>query len=174
MLNLIYPKKVKLFCGLIFLHEEYLKKAKHVLERKFGGIDFQSQIISFSYTNYYEEEMGKELKRQFVSFHSLIKPEYLTKAKLFTLKIERKMSRNNRRFINIDPGYLNEAKVVLASTKDFSHRIYFKEGIFAEITLIYHKKGFQTLPWTFPDYRTPQYHKILRQIRDIYRRQIKN
>jgi len=174
MLNLIYPQKVKLFCGLIFRSEEYLKKAKHALEKRFGDIDSQSQIIKFNYTDYYEKEMGKGLKRQFVSFRPLINPESLTKAKLYTLKIEKKMSRNKQRLINIDPGYLNEAKVVLASTKDFSHRIYLKHGIFAEITLIYHKKTFQVLSWTFPDYRTPEYHKIFYQIRDAYRQQIKS
>ncbi len=166
------PQPVKLITGFIFKDEAVLKKAESFLSKQFGAIDFQSQILPFNYTDYYEKELGKNLKRQFISFKKLIRPEGLSRIKIITNNIERKLSFRGARRINIDPGYLNFSKLILASTKDYSHRISLGKGIYAELTLLYQNKAFGPLAWTYPDYRTPQYSAVFTRIREIYARQV--
>lgn len=167
------PLPVKLIVGFIFKEESILLKTQKVLVRRFGKIDFKSPILEFSYTDYYEKEMGARLKRQFISFAKLISPKNLASIKNTTNAIESRFSKNNRRTINIDPGYLELSKLVLATTKDFAHRIYLNNGIYAEVTLSYRKNTFKELEWTYPDYRTTGYIEIFNKIREIYRKQIK-
>ncbi len=167
------PSPAKLTIGFIFKEPSVYNKAKIILEKRFGGTDFESQTLSFSYTDYYEAEFGRGLKRRFASFKGLIPPEGLPKIKIFTNKVERKLSNGGPRLINIDPGYLNLAKLILASTKDYSHRIYLNNGIFSEVTLSFKNKSFRPLEWTYPDYKTAEYIAIFNQIRQIYAKQIK-
>lgn len=174
MLNLSFPKKVKFICGFIYKDEKIYEKVKILMQKKFGIIDYESETIDFNFTNYYEEEMGKNLLRKFISFKILRRIEEFRKIKLYCIQLEKKFSYNNKRRINIDPGYLNEAKLVLLSTKDFYHRIYLGKGVFCELTLYYAHKNFQDLPWTYPDYRTSSYKNIFLEIRNIYRNQIKS
>lgn len=164
---------VKLIIGFIFKEGAILKKALASLERRFGKIDFESQILDFTHTDYYEKEFGIGLKRKFISFERLIPPENLPKIKIIANRIEDKLADGANRTINIDPGYLNHSKLLLASTKDYGHRIYLNNGIFAEVTLFYQDKTFKTLDWTYPDYKTPEYIEIFIKIRDIYAEQIK-
>lgn len=166
-------KGVKLIIGFIFKEEIVFNKAKAILERKFGKIDFQSQILSFSHTDYYAEEFGQDLKRKFISFQKLITPQQLAGIKILTNKIENYLSREGKRRINIDPGYLDLSKLILATTKDYRHRIYLNKGIYAEVTLFYQGKSFQSWEWTYPDYRTPEYIAIFNQIRELYAQQTK-
>ena len=164
---------VKLIIGFIFKEEGVCNKAKIFLERRFGKIDFESQTLPFIHTNYYEKEFGKDLKRRFVSFKKLISPLSLPKIKITTNKIEKKLSRGLNRLINIDPGYLDSSKLILASTKDYRHRIFLNKGIYAEVTLFYQNKAFKPWEWTYPDYKTPEYIAIFNQIREIYAKQVK-
>lgn len=173
MLPNCLPLPVKFICGLIYFQEIVYKEAKAILERKFGPIDFESQVINFDFTSYYYEEMGKPLFRRFISFKKLKDPSNFIKIKRFCLQIEKKFSRQGKRRINIDPGYLNEAKLVLTTIKDFSHRIYLGKGIYAEVTLYFKKGKFRDFPTTFPDYKTPLYKDIFQTIRDTYREDIK-
>ena len=145
---------VKLFIGFIFKNEPALNRAEDILKKRFGKIDFSSAILPFLYTSYYEREFGKDLKRKFISFGNLIPPQRLSRIKLITNKIEAKLSADTGRLINIDPGYLDLSKLILASTKDFAHRIYLDKGIYAEITLCYQDKSFRSREWTYPDYRS--------------------
>lgn len=165
---------VKLIIGFIFKKDGLFTKAKANLEKRLGEIDFQSRILPFEHTDYYEKELGKNLKRAFVSFKKLIDPAHLPEIKITTNKIERGLSTGKKRTVNIDPGYLDLSKLCLASTKDYRHRIYLDKGIFAEITLFYQDKTFKPWDWTYPDYRTEEYIAIFNQIREIYARQIKN
>ncbi|MCF7907690.1 MAG: DUF4416 family protein [Candidatus Omnitrophica bacterium] len=174
MLKLQFPKPVKFICGFIYSTEKSYQQVKSILESKFGKVDFETQPIDFTFTDYYEEEMGKNLKRRFISFRKLQNPKRFTTIKLFCLKLEKKFALNNKRQINIDPGYLNEAKLVLTTTKDFSHRIYLDKGIYAEITLLFKDGAFCNLETTFPDYRTKTYKGIFHLIRDTYRQNLKN
>jgi len=164
---------VKLITGFIFKEERILKKAETLLKKYYGEIDFESQALDFIHSDYYEEEFGKGLKRKFISFKKLIPPQNLPKIKITANQIENKLSRGPSRLINIDPGYLDMAKLVLASTKDYYHRIYLDKSIFAEITLFYRGKTFTPWEWTYPDYRTPEYIAIFNAIRENYAAQVK-
>ena len=174
MLHTQQPLPVKFICAFIYRDEATYSKTKVILKRKFGKIDFESQKINFDFTNYYCEEMGKPLLRRFISFEKLRKPSDFVNIKIFCIGLEKRFSHANKRSVNIDPGYLNEAKLVLTTTKDFSHRIYLNRGIYAEVTLHYADKTFAHFSTTFPDYRTPQYIDIFLSIRKAYRKQIRN
>ena len=159
---------VKLIIGFIYKDEAVFAKAENKLRRKFGGIDFRSPVLDFNYTDYYEPEMGSGLKRRFISFRRLIRMQDLYRIKLYTNRLESRFLSAKGRLINIDPGYVDLAKLVLASTKDYAHRIYLRKGIFAEITLSYRDNSFSPNDWTYPDYRTPEYIAIFNQIRKLY------
>ncbi|MFH1640642.1 MAG: DUF4416 family protein [Candidatus Omnitrophota bacterium] len=171
MRNIKNQKPVKLIFSFIFKEGAVYHKAKALLEKKFGEIDFESQALDFTHTDYYEPEFGKGLKRRFASFKRLILPQDLFKIKNTTNLIEKKISVKGSRKINIDPGYLDLAKLVLASTKDYNHRIYLNKGVFAEVTLFYQDKTFKAREWTYPDYRTLEYITIFNKIREIYNEQ---
>ena len=165
---------VKLFIGFIFAREEIYLKSKRILERKFGQSDFESQILPFNHTRYYEREFGTNLKRKFLSFERLTQPGRLSQIKVITNKIEKKLSHNSVRQINIDPGILSLSKTILATTKDYKHRIYLAKKIYAEVTLYFKNKSFHPWEWTYPDYKTYEYIQIFNQIRDIFSHQLKN
>jgi len=165
---------VKLVIGFIFREESMLDEAENTLRKEFGKIDYEGQALAFRHTDYYETEFGKNLKRKFISFEKLIQPQNLPKIKIAANIIEKKLSRNGLRSINIDPGYLDMAKLILASTKDYKHRIYLDKGIYAETALFYQNKSFTSWEWTYPDYKSADYIAIFNQIREIYAKQIKN
>lgn len=165
---------VKLIVGFIFKEEGTLNKAKNILEKRFGRIDFESESLPFVHTDYYQTEFGTDLKRKFISFKILILPQDLPKIKIIVNKIEKKLATGPSRSINIDPGYLNLSKLILATTKDYKHRIYLNNGIYAEVTLFYQDKSFRSWDWTYPDYRTGEYIGIFNKIRQIYAEQIKD
>ena len=173
MSDLQTPQKVKLFFGIIFSSSEIYKKTKQTLKKKYGLIDFESKAYDFIFTDYYQEEMGSSLQRVFISFKKLITPENIVEIKLTSIKVEKRLAILHKRRINLDPGYLNEAKLVLATTKDFSHRIYLGKKIFAEVTLLYQNRGFKNLAWTYPDFRTKGYQDNFLKIRSLYKDQLK-
>jgi len=150
---------VKLFVAIL-APGDFLGAAEAALERVFGPLDLQSPVLPFTFTDYYEAEMGTHLLRKFVAFSLLIPQEGLAEIKHRTNAVERGFaswrSGKSCRRVNLDPGYLTAAKVVLASTKDYAHRIYLGQGIFAYLHLKYEQGAFQPLPWTYPDYRTPE------------------
>lgn len=167
------PPLVKLVTGFIAVDKKLFLPAERALRLKFGPIDFESEISPFDFTDYYEEEIGRDLKRKFISFKQLFAADLLPGIKLSTNRLEQRLSRHGKRRINIDPGYITAAKLVLATTKDFYHRIFLRKGVFAEVTLFYSKRRFRPFAWTYPDYRTPDYLAIFKHIRGIYLRQIK-
>lgn len=160
-----YNQQVKLIMGFIYKDEAIFIKSRDQLKRKFGRIDFQSGPLDFNYTSYYEKEMGVDLKRRFISFNKLIPIENLYRIKLYTNRLEAIFLNSGARQVNIDPGYVDLAKLVLASTKDYAHRIYLRKGIFAEITLSYRNNSFVPNEWTYPDYRSQEYIDIFNKIR---------
>ena len=166
---------VKLIVGMITADISLFTSAGQKLNEQFGEIDFHSEVMPFDYTDYYNDEMGQNLQRQFISFESLIPADKLAEVKIFTNELEEEFffeNTQNRR-INLDPGYVSAAKMILASSKDHAHRIYLGKGIFAEITLRYYQKTFQPWEWTYRDYRTEEYIDIFNQIRKIYMRQLR-
>jgi hypothetical protein len=168
--SIIKHPPVKLFFGFIFKDDNIYSQTRLTLEKHFGKIDFESNALPFIYTDYYQKELGRDLKRRFVSVGQLINPADLYKIKIYTNKIEKRLSKNGCRLINIDPGYLDLAKLALASTKDYCHRIYLNKGIFAEITLVFQGKTFKPLGWAYPDYRSEDYISIFNEMREIYKK----
>ncbi len=159
---------VKLITGIIFKDEDLRIEAEKILRKRFGQLDFESEIMDFDYTDHYEKEMGKKLSRKFISFKRLIKPERLAGIKRFTNSLESRFSSGGRRKINLDPGYLDANKLVLATTKDWGHRIYLRKGIYAEVTLYFQNKTFKSWEWTYPDYRGEAYIRIFNALRKDY------
>ncbi len=166
------PHDVNLVIGLLANNTETLAKAGDSLKRMFGPTDLESPVTDFTHTDYYAEEMGPALKRQFLSFKRLFGLKGLYSVKLKTNSLEKKFAKGGKRTVNIDPGYLDLAKLVLFSTKDYTHRIFLEKGIFAEVTLFYKDKSFAPWPWTYPDYRTSSYNELFNRIRDIYKAKI--
>lgn len=162
------PQPVKRFVGILIALPSALAELRHSLEERLGPVDMESQLLDFDYTDYYEPEMGSGLKRKFLGFADLGSPDALVDLKLFTNRVEQAFSINGKRTLNIDPGYLTPARVVLASTKDFAHRLYLGKGIYGEVTLMYQKKDFRALPWTYPDYRSEAYRQFFSKLRNAY------
>ncbi len=167
--------KVRLIIGMISNKIELFAKVEYLLSKKFGNVDDISKVINFVHTDYYNEEMGQNLKRRFLSFKKLMLPDKISYIKLFTNKIEKKLSDNSgNRKINIDPGYISASKLILASTKNYYHRIYVGRGIYAEVTLYYEDNSFRYFGWTYPDYRTKEYINFFNEVRKKYMKQLTN
>jgi hypothetical protein len=139
------------------------------LGSRFGPVDYTSIDLPFTYTHYYDEEMGTPITRFFISFRRLVDPGTLAQIKGETNRMEDRFSEAGRRKINLDPGLLNLSRFVLASSKDGSHRIPLSDGVFAEVTLVYEKGGYKPLQWTYPDYRSGETLEILEDIRRLYK-----
>lgn len=149
------PQPAKLVVGFLFRDYAVQQRVLSELCSRFGSMDFLTAPRLFTYTKYYEREMGSGLLRQTGSFLDLVRPENLADIKIFTNSVEREFSVNEQRVVNIDPGILSEERFVLATGKNFTHRIYLRDGIYADLTLIYQKGSYRMLPWTYPDHRDP-------------------
>ena len=160
---------VKLFTGIIYNDETLLPALRESLMSLLGAIDFTSGPMPFNYTDYYRIEMGEPLFRIFYSFERLIVPDELSAIKKKTNELEGHFSKDSKRGLNIDPGYLDYFKVVLASAKFGGQKIYLQEGIYADLTLLYEKGTFKPLPWGFPDFRGGFYNKTLVTIRNLFK-----
>lgn len=165
----ILHKKVKVIVGFIFSDAALLNRAEESLSRKFGPFDAESAVFDFCHTDYYKEEFGENLKRKFVSLKRLVYPENIFRVKLITNKIEKKVSKDGKRSVNIDPGYITESKLVLLTTKDYSHRIYIRKGIYAETTLKFRNGTFGSIETTYSDYKSGGYIKFFNGVRAMYR-----
>ncbi|MBI3593003.1 MAG: DUF4416 family protein [Nitrospirae bacterium] len=163
------PEKALLLAGTLFSNEDYYIKAQQALEEAFGEIIMESPVIKWDFSNHYKDELGEPVYRKFIFFRNLVEQDKLASIKLITHEIENSLSTNGKRNINLDPGYLTLAKLVLASTKDYSHRIYLTDGIYAEVTLAYNKgKGrFLPNPNTYRDYHDERYQKIFSMARAL-------
>jgi len=165
---------VQLFCGLIFAPRTPLEDIKSKLKNSFGAIDYESDVISFNFTDYYTPEMGDRLNRVFYAFENLIQPDEIAAIKIKTNEMEKLYLHEDAkgRRANIDPGYITLAKMVLATTKDYNHRIYLRDGVFAETTLNFRKPTFEPYPWTYPDYKTPEYIVFFNKLRELYKKKL--
>jgi hypothetical protein len=162
------PKPAKLVIGVIIRDRAVLARLAGDLAQRFGPVDMVSPWFDFDYTNYYKREMGAPLYRRMFSFADLIRQRNLARIKLATNEMEKAESVGDRRRFNIDPGYLVYERWVLATGKNYSHRIYLERGIYADLTLIFQKGGYRALPWTYPDYAQPDLQRFLLQVRRRY------
>lgn len=167
-----YPPPAKLIVGLLTGESPLFVEVEVRLMARFGPLDLESTTFPFNFTDYYQKEMGSGLWRKYISFRDLIPKEALPGIKVFTNGLEaeyagEKSGRGCRR-INIDPGYLTAAQIVLATTKDYSHRIYLGQGVYGDPHLRYSRGGFQPFEWTYPDYRTGEALDFFLRAREVY------
>lgn len=167
------PRPVKLIVSLFAGDTDLLLAARAALVERFGNIDFESELLPFDHTDYYEPEFGPDLRRQVVAFAQLVPPEQLASIKRLTNELEQIWVVEGRRRVNLDPGYVSLSKLVLATTKDYSHRVYLGQGIYAEVTLHYRHGAFHGWEWTYPDYASARYRDIFSHIREIYLAQLR-
>jgi hypothetical protein len=158
-----------LFAGALFVREEPCRKGIRKLREIYGPLLRETQAEPWEYSEYYRNELGWPIMRKFVFFKRAIGQEGLKDIKLRTNQIEAEMYEDGKRQINIDPGYLTLAKVVLASTKDYSHRVYMGGGIFVEATLIYKAGTFQPHIFTYPDYREERNIRMFNEMRGAFK-----
>ncbi|MFW6146161.1 MAG: DUF4416 family protein [Planctomycetota bacterium] len=163
------PAPVKLIVGLLAAREAWLEAGRAMLVERFGPTDVESEVMAFDFTDYYRREMGADLKRRFLAFERLIAPDDLAGIKRASNAMEADLAGQFdevARPVNLDPGYVTPAKVVLASAKDFAHRIYLARGIYAEVTLRMVRGRWESAPWTFPDYAGGRYDGFLTAARE--------
>jgi hypothetical protein len=171
--KIIIPPNVKLIMAVTFVNENLITKVKNILEKKFGKIDSESRVYNFTHTAYYEKEMGSNLRKFFISFKKLIRPEKLAEIKIFTNNLEDKFAKNNKRQVNIDPGYIADAKLILATTKNYDHRIYLKKGIYGDVHLRFREGTFKPNDWTYADYRESFIINFFNEVRENYLGQLR-
>jgi hypothetical protein len=164
------PSPVLLIVAAISRHAAAIEWGRERSTERFGPIALASDPFDFTETDYYTATMGAGLKKQFWAFERLIDPSALASVKCQTNRWEAEYAalalHEEPRPLNLDPGYVTPAKLVLASTKDHAHRLYLGDGIFAELTLVYRNRRWQALEWTYPDYRRDDYHGFLTQCRE--------
>jgi len=165
------PISVKLFIGVLYSNRDILSKALDLLEKEFGPVDFKIEDFEFTVSDYYVEEMGRPIYRSFYSFERLIDPSDLVSIKLKSNEIEDLVAVKNNRKVNLDPGYLDYDKVVLASAKYNGNKVYLDKGIWADLTLFYSKGKFTPYPWSFPDFKLGLYDTFFLEMRSIYKKQ---
>ena len=165
------PESVKLICGLLAGNLEWQNRGKEVLSGRFGPIDHESEGIPFDFTAYYRKELGSDIIRQYVSFENLIDPGDLAAIKLTTNRMEEDLSEDGVRKVNLDPGYLDLSKMVLATTKDATYRVYLGEGISGQSTYYFERGTYRRWEWTYADYRTDTAIEFFNRVRSGYKRQ---
>ena len=162
------PQAAKLVVGIFTNDQQLFCPVIKSLTKLFGDIDLISPWLPFDYTSYYEREMGPGLMRRMAAFKPLIAQSSLSSIKLKTNAIEHEFSKDQKRSINIDPGFMLRERFVLATGKNFAHRIYIGDHIYADLTLIFQKGSFQALPWTYPDYKATDMQSFLYRVRNKY------
>jgi len=164
---------VKLVASLFSPEEKILEEVILELRAMHGSTDWVSPPLFFDRTRYYEKEMGWPLHRRFLSFRNLIRPEAIVDIKLQTNELEKRYVEEGRRRVNIDPGYIALERLVLATGKNYTHRLYLSRGIYADLTLVFHRRSFQTLVWTYRDYADPTVIGYFNDVREHYKNQLR-
>jgi len=162
------PDPVQLFVGVLAGTRTTLPEVREALVEQFGPIDLESGAFPFDVTDYYEPELGPHLMRWFLSFERLIPPDRIVEAKLATNDIEVRLSVAGRRRVNLDPGYMDTYKIVLASAKFQGPKVYLARGVYADPTL-YYDRGWRAFSWGFPDFKDGRYDEVLSEIRRLYK-----
>ncbi len=161
----------KLIVGLIAGETTIFEKTESALVALYGPVDIRSPLFPFDLTDYYEAEMGPNLRRRFLSFANLIAPDELAAIKARTNALEEEFGRGRparRRAVNIDPGIMTAAALIMGTTKDFAHRVPLAQGIYAHLELLFRKSEVRFLDWTYPDFRRPEYGDFFLEVRAVY------
>ena len=168
MVKATRQKTVKLIASLIYRDSYMLDRAEKGLQRIYGPIETLEKTLSFDYTDYYFPEFGEPLWRKMICFRKVLSVENIFKVKLVTNALEDRLRERGKRTVNIDPGYVNDAKLVLFTTKDYVHRIHVGKSIFAESTLYFKEGSFQAWPWSYRDYASEEMLEYFNTVRSIY------
>lgn len=163
---------VKLFVAVLWAQEDLLQSAVQSMQAFWGEVDFAGADHPFDRTDYYEPEMGPGLHRRLLSFLSLFPPERIAEAKHISNDIEDKLASGGGRRVNLDIGYLDQNKVVLASFKGAGQKIYLGDGVWGDFVARYRGGRYCPFEWTFPDFKDGRYDRELNRIRELYRRQL--
>ena len=160
----------KLIIGVIYNDMEVYGKAMEMLKDAFGEVDYESERFSFSkeFSDYYDGELGGEGMRVILSFRKTVDPSRQAEIKIATNEMERILSVDGNRKINLDPGFISSGRLMLATTKKIGFRIPLQDGIYTELTLFWAKGGWHKLPWTYRDYQSERVHKFLTKVRKAY------
>jgi len=164
---------VKLISSLFSPGQALIQKVIAELEGVFGPPDWISEALLFDRTRYYAREMGWPLYRRFIAFKDLVRPDKIVDIKLKTNALEERHLQDGKRQINIDPGYISLERLVLATGKNYTHRIYLSKGIYADLTLIFHRGTFRALEWTYRDYAAPEVISCFNELRQRYKEQVR-
>ena len=167
------PNPAKLVIGFFLKEKDDSLKVAKALSDRFGAVDMASSWLPFEFTDYYEPEMGKPLLRRMLTFKRLIGQDELAAIKTATNDLEQDFFRDGKRRVNLDPGYLLLERFVLATGKNYAHRIYIGRRIYADLTLIYAQGGYRELPWTYPDYSDLRMLSFLERVRKKYASDLK-
>jgi hypothetical protein len=168
------PEKVRFIASLFSPEKGIIQEAIAQLSKIYGPVDWVSPEMFFDRTRYYAKEMGWPLHRRFISFQDLISPETLVEVKLRSNAIENDYLLLGNRQINIDPGYISLERVILATGKNYIHRIYLGKGIYADLTLVFKRGSFKPLEWTYRDYSAPEMIAAFNELRGAYLKKIRD
>ncbi len=163
--NYKLPPKVKLVVGILGSQPDEMMRARQALRLRLGAEEEVLEPIPFVWTQYYQDELGDAPLRSFVSYETLVDRESLVEIKRWTNELELETSLEGKRRVNLDPGYLTLGQFFLATTKDQRQRVYVGNGIYVEPTLYYQDGLFKPFDWTYPDYRSEEYHQYLQRAR---------
>jgi hypothetical protein len=166
----------KLIVGIISSQDRYFGRAGEALDALYGPIESKSPFFGFRLTDYYEKQMGKDLRRLFLSFAPLIPPESLAEIKIRTNSLEEEIQETfagEGRLVNIDPGILTRSALFMATAKDFAHRVPLRRGVYAHLELLFTRSAVKPLPWTYPDFQQPGYQNFFCEVRRAYLGQLR-
>jgi hypothetical protein len=167
------PLPVKYFIAVLYREEEQALEAKNRLVSRWGAIDFEGSDHPFDVTDYYETEMGRNLKRRLFSFERLYAPTFIVEMKLECNDVEAALADEGNRTVNLDAGYLDHNKFLLASAKEAGQKVYLDRGIYADISGRFKAGKYRPFEWSFPDFKDGRYDAELLAIRNLYRQQLK-
>jgi hypothetical protein len=173
MSRLTEPEDVQLICSLFSSEEGLVRQCLTDLEELFGPTDWVSPALFFDRTRFYEKEMGWPLHRRFAAYRDLIRPDAIVEAKIKTQELEERYALGGKRRVNVDPGYLSLERLVLATGKNYTHRIYLSKGIYADLTLVFQRGTFRGLEWTYRDYASPEMIEVFNGIRERYKARLR-
>lgn len=167
------PQPVKFFIAALFSKSEVLSDALVIVKGLWGDLDFQSNDYPFDVTDYYVSEMGEGIYRRIFTLEKLYSPTLLVEMKLKCNSIENDLAYELKRSVNLDAGYLDHNKIVLASAKEAGQKVYLDKGIYADLAGRYKAGKYQSFEWSFPDFKDGRYDNDLLLIRKKYLKQLK-
>ncbi len=163
------PQPAKLLASVIYRDEERFAEARRLFAERIGAVERVSDPFPFDFTEYYAREMGAPLARRFIVAADPVARDALAAVKEAAERIEDALAIDGRRTVNVDPGLLTEENFILATGKNYSHRIYLRDGVFADLTLVYERGAYRALPWTYPDYASATVRAFLADVRSAHR-----